>query len=273
MALWISVWLLNLTPGSKVFSLLPLFLNVFKIYEEPWVRIFEQQKSYHWDSEETRSCNLRCWCNLCCCKLLWLYYLFKWLLLKSTGKHNKQGSGQKSSIWNWLHSPSSRVCHNRCPTIELLCTVCLTVVKRMIFVAAPSRWSSCMNLAERQKSPTGVGHIHLNSVTLDTLSPGIYFLNALWGCHRETGWQRKKKHHTEVLLLAGFPGPLGDAFNYEQQQNSELNYTSVMDSFEGSLFLLAKHEASEVYLRLATVNFANGTFSDFHYKGSWGLPK
>lgn len=114
----------------------------------------------------------------------------------------------------------------------------------MFLVAASSRWSSCMSLAQRQESPTGVGHIHLNSVTLETLSPGIDFLNTLWDCHRETGLRRKKKHPTEVPHLAGFPGLL-EMLNYEQQQNNELNYTSVLHSFEGSLFLLAK-QASEV---------------------------
>lgn len=101
-------------------------------------------------------------------------------------------------------------------------------------------------MAERQESPTGAGHVHLNLVALETLSPGINFLNTLWDCQRETGWQSKKQRHTEVLHLAGFPGLLGDMLNYEKQQNSELNYTSDVDSFEGSLFWLAKQEASEV---------------------------
>jgi len=55
--------------------------------------------------------------------------------------------------------------------------------------------------------------------------------------------QIKKKHHTEVLPLAGFHGLLGEMLNYEQHRISELNYhqpwKSVFTGKTGSLRSLA----------------------------------
>lgn len=59
-------------------------------------------------------------------------------------------------------------------------------------------------------------------------------------------------HSTEVV-----PWALGE---HEQQQNSELNYTSSWTLERGSLFLLAKQEGSEVSIHLAKDNLANPHF-------------
>lgn len=105
----------------------------------------------------------------CCCKVLWLYYLLQVNIAKVNWEAQQTGKWAERQYLELASQLLQQVCHNRCPTTELLCTGNLRIVKRMFLVAASSRWSSCVNLAERQESPKGVGHIHLNSVTLETL--------------------------------------------------------------------------------------------------------
>lgn len=146
-------------------------------------------------------------------------------------------------------------------TTELLCTDSLKIVKRMCLVAASSRWSWCVNLADRQEPPTGVGP---QWFAVEALSPGTNFLNTVETVTEKRACKEKESFHWSPHWLDSLG--LWSIWDTTEQWTK---WHIIMDPWEGSLFLLAKQEGSEVSMHLAKAN-SKSTFSAFHHKGSWG---